>query len=55
MQQQEFIDRLRAEGFSEFVTVEREPEGVLDAHSHPFEAKALILAGEGALRHLPGQ
>ena len=31
-QRQDFSDRLRAEGFSAFVTVEREPQGALDAH-----------------------
>ncbi|BAL23056.1 cupin domain-containing protein [Azoarcus sp. KH32C] len=30
--------------------VEREPNGALDTHTHPFEAKALILAGEILIR-----
>ena len=50
MSPEQFAERLRAEGFSEFVTVEREPGGALDVHSHPFEAKALILDGEITLR-----
>lgn len=48
MQQQEFLDRLRADGFAEVTTVQREPGG-LDLHTHPFEARALILDGEIAL------
>ena len=42
----QFKDKLRTEGFDEFVLVEREADGMLDHHSHPFEAKALILDGE---------
>ena len=45
MTAEEFSDKLRKEGYSEFVLVEREA-GMLDHHSHPFEAKALILDGE---------
>ena len=41
-----FQASLESEGFSEIVTVERAADGFLDAHAHPFEAKALILAGE---------
>ncbi|QJE02221.1 cupin domain-containing protein [Massilia forsythiae] len=46
MEHQAFIELLQREGFAAPVTVEREPDGRLDAHAHPFEAKALILAGE---------
>jgi quercetin dioxygenase-like cupin family protein len=42
----EFSANLRKEGFDNIVLVEREPNGTLDHHSHPFEAKALILDGE---------
>ena len=42
----EFSEELRKEGFDNFVLVEREANGTLDHHSHPFEAKALILEGE---------
>lgn len=46
MTEQEFRDQLAAEGFTTVVTVEREPDGSLDTHSHPFEARALILDGD---------
>lgn len=46
MEQQEFIDGLAREAFLETVTVEREADGFLDTHVHPFEAKALILTGQ---------
>jgi quercetin dioxygenase-like cupin family protein len=42
----EFSAKLREEGFDNIVLVEREPHGMVDHHSHPFEAKALILDGE---------
>jgi quercetin dioxygenase-like cupin family protein len=46
MKHDEFIQLLASEGFKEVVTVEREPNGFLATHTHPFEAKALILDGE---------
>jgi quercetin dioxygenase-like cupin family protein len=46
MQEAEFNTMLTTEGFQTLVTVEREANGGLDLHSHPFEAKALILEGE---------
>ena len=46
MTEQEFRNQMAAEGITEVVMVEREPNGGLDTHSHPFEARALILAGE---------
>lgn len=46
MQQTDFITMLTAEAFQNIVTVEREPNGAMDLHTHPFEAKALILEGE---------
>ena len=46
MEQQEFLDTLRAEGYAEPVLVQRAPNGRLDDPAHPFEAKALILKGE---------
>ena len=49
MDRDAFVSALRAEGFTEFVLVTREP-GELDTHTHPFEAKALILAGEIHIR-----
>jgi quercetin dioxygenase-like cupin family protein len=42
----EFSAELQRTGFQELVVVEREPNGELDEHSHPFESRALILAGE---------
>lgn len=50
MERDQFIEMLTREGFAEIVTVEREANGFLDTHSHPFEAKALILDGEILLR-----
>jgi Cupin domain len=41
-----FVNALSAEGFAEPVKVNREANGFLDSHTHPFEAKALILEGE---------
>ena len=46
MRQEEFISLLTEEEFQNIVTVTREANGQLDLHSHPFEAKALILQGE---------
>lgn len=46
MEQQEFLDTLKAEGYAEPVLVQRAPHGALADHAHPFEAKALILHGE---------
>jgi quercetin dioxygenase-like cupin family protein len=46
MDRAEFIHMLEKEGFQEFVTVERAPHAVLGLHTHPFEARALILLGE---------
>jgi quercetin dioxygenase-like cupin family protein len=45
MTRDEFVDILKNEGFDEVATVMREP-GVMETHTHPFEAKALILHGE---------
>jgi quercetin dioxygenase-like cupin family protein len=41
-----FVNALASEGFAEPVKVHRDPNGFLDLHTHPFEAKALILEGE---------
>lgn len=46
MNQNGFEAALRRDGFGEIVIVERPPNGHLDVHTHPFEARALILAGE---------
>jgi quercetin dioxygenase-like cupin family protein len=50
MERDAFVHMLEQEGFAEVVTVTREAGGVLDTHTHPFEAKALILDGEITLR-----
>lgn len=49
MDRETFARTLAAEGFPEPVLVTREP-GETDEHTHPFEAKALILAGEMHIR-----
>ena len=49
MDRDAFVSALRADGFTEFVLVTRDA-GELDTHTHPFEAKALILAGEIHIR-----
>ncbi len=50
MKREDFIQILARDGFEEMVAVTREPHGFLDTHTHPFEAKALILSGELRLR-----
>ena len=50
MDQQDFTERLAEEGYAEIVSVSREAGGALDVHTHPFEAKALIVAGEIFIR-----
>ncbi|WP_321798837.1 cupin [Caballeronia sp. J97] len=50
MHRDEFLAILSSEGFDEVVTVTREPHGSLDIHTHPFEAKALILEGDVTIR-----
>jgi quercetin dioxygenase-like cupin family protein len=45
----EFSKTLRKEGFLTLVEVEREPNGGIDLHGHPFQSKALILEGELSL------
>jgi quercetin dioxygenase-like cupin family protein len=51
MERDDFIEMLAREGFTQTVLVEREANGFIDDHEHPFEAKALILEGEITLRH----
>lgn len=50
MRQDEFLQLLEKEGFGTTAVVEREAYGTLDAHAHPFEAKALVLSGSLTLR-----
>lgn len=49
MERETFIRMLAEEGFPEPVVVTRE-HGGMDEHVHPFEAKALIVAGEITIR-----
>lgn len=49
-----FTHTLRHEGYADPVRVEREPNGFWDMHTHPFEAKALILQGEIRIRTAQG-
>lgn len=46
MDSEQFVKMVRREGFSEVVRVARDPGALLESHTHPFEAKALILDGE---------
>ena len=46
MNQEQFIELLKKEGFPDPVLVEKEPHGYVDQHAHTFEAKALILSGQ---------
>jgi quercetin dioxygenase-like cupin family protein len=43
---EQFTQELRRGGFDEAVLVERDPSGMLDCHSHPFESRALVVVGE---------
>jgi quercetin dioxygenase-like cupin family protein len=45
MNREEFIRMLEREAYPEPEEVQREPNGYLDLHTHPFEVKALILSG----------
>lgn len=45
MDQQAFTQMLKEEGF-EVVVVERPANQAMDLHTHPFEAKAMIIEGE---------
>jgi quercetin dioxygenase-like cupin family protein len=46
MERQAFIDTLQADGYAEPVLVQRDANGELAEHAHPFEAQALVLQGE---------
>ncbi len=45
MTPEQFEQQMREQGY-EIATVERPANGSLDLHTHPFEARALILEGE---------
>lgn len=46
MNRETFTESLTKDGFPEPVVVTKEPNATMDVHTHPFEAKALILEGE---------
>ena len=46
MNKDEFLVSIADGMYSEIVTVTREADAFLDTHSHPFDAKALVLRGE---------
>lgn len=46
MTPEQFAAELAREGFEPAITVTREAGGMLADHTHPFEAKALILSGD---------
>ena len=50
MDQAAFTIQLTKEGFQPPVLVMREAHGTLDAHAHPFDAKALVIEGELRIR-----
>ena len=43
---QEFESAAHAQGYAEVIVREWPPLTVLDTHSHPFDAKALVVSGE---------
>ena len=43
---EEFAAQARSRGFDESVERKWPPATVLDSHSHPFDAKALVVQGE---------
>ena len=45
MTQEEFEQQMQEQGY-EIALVERPANGSLDLHTHPFEARALVLDGE---------
>ena len=46
MTKEQFLSMLVLDGFPEPILVEREADGYLDDHTHPFEVKALVVAGQ---------
>ncbi|ALZ82774.1 cupin [Pseudomonas oryzihabitans] len=55
MDQAAFTIQLAKEGFQPPVLVMREAHGTLDAHAHPFDAKALVIEGELRIRTAAGE
>lgn len=50
MDRTEFMTTLAREGFPDAVEVVKDGAGFAPEHTHPFEAKALILAGDMRIR-----
>ncbi|OLL31862.1 cupin [Burkholderia sp. SRS-W-2-2016] len=50
MNREAFTQMLTNEGFPDPVLISREPNLAMDLHTHPFEAKALIVEGEMSIR-----
>jgi quercetin dioxygenase-like cupin family protein len=50
MERSEFMATLAREGFPDAVEVVNDSAGYAPEHTHPFEAKALILAGDMRIR-----
>ena len=46
MTKEQFLSMLVLEGFPEPILVEREADGFLGDHTHPFEVKALVVSGQ---------
>jgi quercetin dioxygenase-like cupin family protein len=46
MTKEQFLSMLVLDGFPEPILVEREADGYLDDHTHPFEVKALVVSGQ---------
>ncbi|QWE14202.1 cupin [Polynucleobacter sp. AP-Sving-400A-A2] len=46
MTKEQFLNMLVLDGFPEPTLVEREADGFLDTHTHPFEVKALVVSGQ---------
>ena len=46
MERAQFEQELRSLGYEQVTTVTRAANGQLEVHTHPFEARALILEGE---------
>ena len=46
MTKEQFLSMLVLDGFPEPTLVEREADGFLDTHTHPFEVKALVVSGQ---------
>lgn len=46
MTKEQFLSMLVLDGFPKPTLVEREADGFLDIHTHPFEVKALVVSGQ---------